>query len=219
MGKSMYSLMLSDEIVEAVDVLAAANGQGRSALINHVLAEFASLSTPEARIRQVIAEVEQRVDRAVMRACVSQSGTLTLSTALRYKYNPNLRYVVELYHESPCLGEVRVGLRSQNEALLEYLEVFFELWCCLEAHHLKNPPTPGLYEAGNARYRRVLRRPTGEGEMTRQEAGEAIAAYLSRMDGCIKAFFANLHDATVAAQAVEAQYLSHSGKNGRADAL
>lgn len=217
MGKSMYSLMLSDEIVEAVDLLAAAGGRSRSAMIDHVLAEFASLSTPEARRRQVIATIEARVDRTVLRASVSQGGTLTLSTALRYKYNPNLRYVVELYPESSYLGELRVGLRSQNEALLGYLAAFFELWGRLEAHHLHTPPPPDLWEVEGARYRRILRRPVGE--LGQEEAGEAIAAYLSRMDACVKAFFANLQAAPHAAHATETAYLSGLDRIGRAGEL
>ena len=38
MKKSMYSLMLADEVVKAVDELAAEHGTNRSNMINQILA-------------------------------------------------------------------------------------------------------------------------------------------------------------------------------------
>ena len=41
MKKSLYSLMLSDEVVREIDVAAHRLGTNRSALINRILAEYA----------------------------------------------------------------------------------------------------------------------------------------------------------------------------------
>lgn len=53
MKKSLYSLMLSDEVVREIDVAAHRLGTNRSALINRILAEYASVTTPEKRINDI----------------------------------------------------------------------------------------------------------------------------------------------------------------------
>ena len=51
MGNSIYSLVLSDNVVDAVDTLAHSSGLSRSAMINRILAERVALTTPEMRLR------------------------------------------------------------------------------------------------------------------------------------------------------------------------
>ena len=51
--KSVYSIVLSDRVVEQVDALAYENGMSRSAMINHILAEQLSLTTPEQQMRSI----------------------------------------------------------------------------------------------------------------------------------------------------------------------
>ena len=50
MKKNMYSLMLSEGVVRAVDALAAKQGTNRSNLVNQILAEHLSLVTPEKHV-------------------------------------------------------------------------------------------------------------------------------------------------------------------------
>ena len=50
MKKSMYSLMLSEQVVEAIDRLALEQNTNRSRLINEILADYLSLVTPEKHI-------------------------------------------------------------------------------------------------------------------------------------------------------------------------
>lgn len=45
MGKSVYSLVLMDEVVDAIDQMAYRNNTSRSNLINQILAEHVSLAT------------------------------------------------------------------------------------------------------------------------------------------------------------------------------
>ena len=45
--KSIYSLVLSDSVVEAVDIMARGAGLSRSAMINQLLAERVAYITPE----------------------------------------------------------------------------------------------------------------------------------------------------------------------------
>ena len=50
MNKSVYSLVLMDEVVEAIDKMAYAMNTSRSNLINQILADYASCTTPESRM-------------------------------------------------------------------------------------------------------------------------------------------------------------------------
>ena len=62
MGKSVYSLVLMDEVVDAIDQMAYRNNTSRSNLINQILAEHVSLATPEKRMKDVFTSLEQFMD-------------------------------------------------------------------------------------------------------------------------------------------------------------
>ena len=57
--KSVYSIVLSDRIVEQIDRLAYQNGMSRSAMINHILASKLSLVTPEQQMRSILSAAQQ----------------------------------------------------------------------------------------------------------------------------------------------------------------
>ena len=59
MKKTVYSLVLDDEIVEKVDLLAYRRGISRSQMINRILAERVSHETPEQRMETVFQAQEQ----------------------------------------------------------------------------------------------------------------------------------------------------------------
>ena len=69
MNRSVYSLVLSDDVVEAVDRLAYQQNTSRSALINQILAEAVSFVTPEMRMREI--DVYKRQVSMRMRICSS----------------------------------------------------------------------------------------------------------------------------------------------------
>ena len=56
--KTLYSLMLNDEVVREVDALAHRMGTNRSSLINQILADYVDLTTPERRINDVFSAIE-----------------------------------------------------------------------------------------------------------------------------------------------------------------
>lgn len=201
----MYSLILSDEIVAAIDRMAALQGTSRSALVNHLLAEHTALPTPEKQARDIFAVVEELMGQQ-LRSSFSPGGALTLHTAVQYKYNPQLNYTLELTPGQPALGRLRVGLRSQNQALLAYMQLFFQLWARLEQTHLPAPPQAGQQQLEAKRYSRTLRRPALL--HNDRQAGEAIAAYVAAMDSCLHTYFDNLSDAEEAVAATETDYLS-----------
>ena len=58
MKKTLYSLMLNEEVVREIDALAHQMGTNRSALINQILADYTSVLTPERRIENIFRAME-----------------------------------------------------------------------------------------------------------------------------------------------------------------
>ena len=59
MKKTLYSLMLNEEVVREIDRMAHRMGTNRSALINQILADYTSVVTPERRIENIFHEIKQ----------------------------------------------------------------------------------------------------------------------------------------------------------------
>ena len=200
MKKSVYSLVLSDDVVAAVDRAAYQNGVSRSAMINQILAEYVSYTTPEQRMREIFAQAERLLSGGVFQSLVQPSDSMmSLRSALAYKYNPNVRYSVELYHNRPGQGELRVSLRSQSSALILYLGQFFRLWAKLEQAYIGGADC--VIEDG--KYARKLNLPA---RLSEGEQGAVLAGYIRAMERGLGAFFNSLEDPRQAAAAVERAY-------------
>ena len=132
MKKTLYSLMLSDEVVAEVDRLAHRLGTNRSNLINQILAEHVNLVTPERRINDIFSAIEQMMtpSRELVPFVSPNTMTMSLKSSLEYKYRPTVKYEVELYRgDSDSLGELTVIFRTQSasaypldDGILSYLE-------------------------------------------------------------------------------------------------
>ena len=98
MSKSLYSLILTDEVVSEIDRLAYKSGTNRSNMINQILAEYVSFTTPEMRISQVFSALEEflsPIDSFKM-LLGNSSSVMNVRSSLDYKYNPSVKYTVEL---------------------------------------------------------------------------------------------------------------------------
>ena len=206
MNKSVYSLVLSDEIVQEIDRMAYEAGASRSAMINQILADYVRYTTPEKRMREVFSAIEQMLLGSVFEPQLQPSESMfSLRSALDYKYNPSVRYSVELYRNAlPMLGELRVSIRSQNSALVLALLQFFKLWTRIETAYI------GRVECAieDGRYVRKLR--LSENSMpTNEQIGEGIAGYINLLDSAMKLYFQNSNDPALAMVSVEKRYVSH----------
>ena len=204
MQKSVYSLVLMDDVVAAVDRLAYQQGTSRSNMVNRILAEYTQMVTPEQRIQDIFSAISAVLDsQSVLQPMLNASDAMySVRSALQYKYNPSVRYVVELYpHAGEELGEFRAALRTQNPTLLLYLGQFYKLWAKLEDACLHGPRR--TCQAAGGRYTRVLRTPQG---LTAEQLGEALASYVRLFDACLKAFFDDVTDADQAVRAVQRTY-------------
>ncbi len=209
MQKNVYSIVLSSDVVAAIDRLAYSNGTSRSNMINQILAEYVSYTTPEKRLGDIFKRaVELIEDTEQLQIMLRPSDTmLSLKSALRYKYNPTVRYSVELYKDSEALGELRVSLRTQSSGLIYYIDSFFRLWQRTEERQIENSPSS---ERAEGRYSRLLKCPEcKDGDLL----GEAIVSYVGLMDRCMKLFFACVGQETSVEDKIDKLYAEYKKSN------
>ncbi len=206
MKKNVYSLVLSEGVVNAVDALAYREGTNRSALINRILAEYLSYTTPEMRMRDIFKSIEGLLASTSFRLTEPSETVLSLRSSLSYKYNPTVRYSVELYRDGDALGALRVSLRTQNAALVLAAMRFYAVFAAVEEKYIGE----SRYRIEDGKFFRVffLRvSPRGmEGLLGADDIGRLIARYIEAFDRALKAYFSLLEDPVCAAQAVEAVY-------------
>ncbi|MFR3811818.1 MAG: CopG family transcriptional regulator, partial [Ruminococcus callidus] len=116
MKRSAYSLILMDDVVAAVDRLAAQQGTSRSNLINQILAEHVCCTTPEQQMRQVFTCLTQAMNSAFRVQEQGSDAMLSILGSVQYKYRPTIRYSVELHRElhSEKVGLLKISCRTQS---------------------------------------------------------------------------------------------------------
>ena len=207
MGKSVYSIVLSDEVVEAVDSAAYMAGMSRSAYINKVLAQSVSYVTPEQRISDIFTAVERLMDGTVFRIMPRPSeSAFAVRSALRYRYKPVIRYSVELCRAyDRQLAEFRAVLRTQSAALLTDFAGFTKLWMKLETEDIGKPPDCSCEDG---KFTRTFDLTPEQG--SQPPSDNAIAEYLSNyitiFDKVLNVYLANAEQPEIAAKAAETRY-------------
>ena len=207
MKKTLYSLMLNDEVVREVDALAHSLGTNRSNLINQILAEYVNYTTPERRINDVLSAIEQLMapSRELVPFFAPNSFSMSLKSSLEYKYRPTVKYEVELYRGgAESIGELSVVFRTQSAALIASMTEFFRLWKRIEDLHLAAATGQKIsYALYDGKFVRSLCAPGSD--CTAEELAEAISEYIKLFDKLMKHYLTGRLDA----QEVEAAYYSY----------
>ena len=213
MTKSLYSLMLMDELVEKVDELAARQGTNRSNLVNQILAGYLSVTTPEMRIGSVFRQIESLMNEemgGIVPFVNPHQLTMSMKSSLAYKYRPTLKYELELFRRpAGALGRLSVIFRSQSAALISAMDSFFRLWISLEDRYLSAAYERGLLERPEyllyeGRFSRTVAPPRDRDYDSEQLARE-INDYINMFDRLLKEYLAQPDDPQ-AAQNVELKY-------------
>ena len=137
--KSVYSLVLSDDVIAKVDELAFRNGVSRSQFINEVLAERVGVDTKKKRISDICEEINALADSiGSMRVQRRQQSCVDFMSALDYKYNPRVTYTVELFGDGYSTGELKIALRTTNPMLLNIIGDFFNDFIATEKSYDNN---------------------------------------------------------------------------------
>lgn len=201
MKKSVYSLVLMDDVVRAVDKQAMLLGTSRSNLINQILAEQLSCITPEMRMKEIFGAVEELIGEGFqIRPCRSDAF-MTLRTALEYKYRPSVNYKVELLRiPDVYLGTLTIQLRTQSTPLIALFSSFFSYWSRLESDLFASMGISDyVFEIEPGRFSRKL-------FSCGDDAAQAIYEYITLLDKAIKLYFSAPQDFPAAAAELEQEY-------------
>ncbi len=181
MGKSLYSVILTDEVVREIDRMALVQNTNRSKLINRILAEYVSYVTPEMRIDDIFRTIETAMGLTDIIPCVvPNQSTMSLKSSLEYKYRPTVKYDVELFSPELISGRLSVIFRTQSQMLLNGMNDFFRLWAYHEAALSNEKSTYELYDG------RFVRSISIDKNLSAEKAADAISAYIKMFDSCLK---------------------------------
>ncbi len=207
--KNVYSIVLSSDVVEKIDRLAYEKGTNRSNMINQILAEYVSYTTPEKRFREVFRQMQSILEENAFKAAEPSDTMLSLRTALAYKYNPTVKYNVELYRGGgDAIGELRVSLRTQNAGLILYMMQFYRLWAKIEAAYRPDI----VWMAADGKYTRTLSLQNLNGVQS-FDLGKVIASYVNAFDRALKAYFYHLDTPASALASAERIYREYLTEN------
>ena len=115
-------------------------------------------------------------------------NTLSIKSALEYRYRPTIRYEVELYRtQDGTVGELKVNFRTQSPQLLNRLTEFFALWTRLEELYVARyfNDSEINYTLDETRWTRTLAVPKNAG-YDDKELSRAITDYISTFDRLMK---------------------------------
>lgn len=210
MKKSLYSLMLAEDVVREIDRLAAEKNTNRSNLINQILAEYVSLTTPEKHVQNIFEIVENYIGKIGGYMLYSQPNDMTMSikSPLQYHYRPTIRYEVEMYRTpKQTIGQLKIIFRTQSADLLVGLTRFFKIWMQLENIYIKHFFSKDAIEYGieNGKFTRTFAVPN-DSDYTEEQIGNAISQYIATFDEMLKDFLAGKYKTT---EAIEQRYLSY----------
>ena len=186
MSKQVYSLVLDDAVVMAVDRAAYLGRTSRSEMINRILSEQLSVITPEMRARRLLSELNRMLsEEGEMLLLSCSDSALTLSSALAYKYRPTVRYLLQ-----PALsggvGRLVMSMRSRSDSLLAAFEAFCLLFTRLEQSRIGTGI--GRYQIEPGRFTREIA--YGE-NLDPERYVQILRSDLMLIDGCLKDYFAD----------------------------
>ncbi len=190
MKKSVYSIVLADDVVEAIDDMAYSLGTSRSNLINQILAERVSMMTPEMRMRDIFGRLEQLMSGGLMTVAQSGGSMLMLKSPLKYKYRPTVNYSVELSRSfEGAVGRLKISLRTQSGSLIDMIGGFFAVWISIEGKYLRRLfPKGSPWSGGGAAFTREFISPNGSA-LSDEQLAEAIGGYVNLLDSCLRMYF------------------------------
>lgn len=189
MSKSIYSLVLNDEIVEIIDKMARINGMSRSNMIEKILADSIEFETPEKRAYNVFEEIENLISKTQTMRYLSQPSQYMASimSALDYRYNPAIKYSVELFPNSDHLGQLKVTLRTQNTILIRLISDFYSLYSYIEKKYYNKTAT---FMFDGAKFTRLFDFP--KVQISTKELAKQLTLYVKDFDELLNVYFNNL---------------------------
>lgn len=190
MKKNLYSLMLNDEVVREIDLLAHRMGTNRSNLIDQILADYVNYTTPERRINNILSALSEIIEPSqdLVPFFTPNTYSMSVKSSLEYKYRPTIKYGVELYKGwDRTIGEISVIFRTHSEVLLDTMNRFFLLWESIENKYLSRViGTIAGYELYDGKFIRSIIKP--QKDCSAKELATLLSEYIRIFDILLKGY-------------------------------
>lgn len=189
MGKSVYSLILNDEVVAAIDRLAYKKGISRSNMIEQILADKVAYETPEIRANSIFGEISRIISESSNMRYMEQPSVYmgSIMSALDYRYNPAIKYSVELFPSGDKLGQLKVQLRTQNAVLINLMDDFYSRYELIERSFYNGVAT---YGREGVKFIRLFDYPSEE--ISSKGLAKELTAYVYDFDEMLSTYFSLL---------------------------
>ena len=211
MKKSVYSLVLMDDVVEAIDELAYSLHTNRSNLINQILAEKVALVTPEQHLQRIFESLSDYLKPYTHFQIQNQAADhmYSVKSAIRYKYNPTIRYSVYLTQQGGRMdGQLRIISRTQSEVLYFYLNDFFKIW-----QDIENEWQPVVWQnEEGSKWLRQLNLDSFQKLSQGTDLAGALSSYIKVLDDALKLYFGELDHEELQYPILKAHYKNYYQK-------
>lgn len=194
MIKSVYSLMLFDEIVEKIDQIAYTNNTNRSQLINDILAEKIGLVTPEQKIQKILEQLDENFSDTLSVSQINKNSSIQFGKSLKYKYRPKVRYSYEfISNKRGKYAVLKISSRTKSENLNDHFDAFFKLIETIEQN--QKDDHGNLTE--NLTNHKFVRAFEEEGELSQdiETVTDNLTRYLKMIDYAMNVYFSRIDDA------------------------
>ena len=210
-GRSVYSILLDDDMIAAVDRIAQRNGISRSAMIERLISERISYISPQNRISEIFEDIGRLMSGVDgFTSWLSSDRTAYQLKSGMARFRPSVRYEVKIYDRmsGADFGELDVYIRSDDPAVLSSGEDFFRAFCRLERMYL-TAAIPGGISCGldmrTGRFRRGLRLDFSA-DHGADEIARSITDYISMLDTMMKRWYGREY---LSPEDMENDYLSY----------
>ncbi len=190
MKKSVYSLMLFDEIVEKIDQTAYENFTNRSQLINDILADYLGLMTPEQKIQVILEQLDRNFSSSLSVNQINRNTSIQFGKSLKYKYRPKVKYSYEFAGAGgKKYAVLKISSRTKSSELNDRFIDFFKR---IDELELRNDFHSGTLpeNESNHKFVREFRR---DGSVSRDvnTVSRFLTNYLKMVDQAMNLYFSD----------------------------
>lgn len=213
MSKTVCSLVLNQEVLDKVDREALIKNVSRSQVINDLLCAHYGVHTPALKMMQVMTLLSDALQSFETMDVVSAipGSTLQLKTQVAYRYNPTLKFVVELSgKDTHQLGVLKIYSRTISGPFLQQLVMFFNYLTSFEegVHqtigHRQVESTGYFYE--DNKFIRVFNCEWNDRGIYPEMISRYLAHYIQFVDEALKVFFLSKGNWLLMDQTLQALY-------------
>lgn len=213
MTKTMYSLILTDEVIERIDRLAYEKGISRSQMVDHLLAREVGLSTPEQQTRLIVRRTADRMSKNVpsLQLRIRQDlGGMEIATYVKFKYNPSIKYSFDILPANGRqIGVLKITSRSTSAQLRAHLDAYLQLLSAIDQRHMRVLLIGESADAPAGRFQRTVYLPRlFEDTADPETIADRLSSSIALLDDTMQSYFASLWSPSLREE-TENAYLRH----------